>query len=163
MKKLFPLLIILTLAFGAVSATSFPAPTGVPPTGTIVPLHTGTHQIKQGGLSVNTFIAEGIALFNQQIYINNTNLGNTTEGQKGHLKGSSVVGADNANIVAFGGLYLDDPNNPDSANEIKTSLIGSDEIRANRFLQSRNVSHDESIAKKRELCADEKGQVVFCN
>jgi hypothetical protein len=158
MKKLFPLLIILTLALGAVSATSFPAPTGLPPEGNIIPIHTGTDQIKNGNLSVNTFIAESIALFQQQLYINNTNLGNSQSGQKGHLKGSSVAGASNSNIVAFGGI---DRSTGEDV-EYNTSILGSDTITAKRFLRSFNVAHDQSVKPRRELCADAEGRVVFC-
>lgn len=162
MKKIIPLLIIITLAFGAVSATSFPAPTAPAPAGNIVPVHTGASQTKNGSLSVNTFIARAVASFQQQIYINNTNLDKTDEGEKGNLKGSSVSTAENANLVIFGGVIENDPDEPADDVIYDTSIIGTDIITAQNFLQSWNVSHDASIATKRDLCADAEGNVVFC-
>jgi hypothetical protein len=163
MKKLIPLLIIIILAFGAVSATGFPAPAGSPPTGNIVPLHTGTSQVKNGSLSVNTLVASGIAVFKQQIYINNTNLGETTDGQKGHLKGS-YSDQNNASIVVFGGSF-DENNTPTTIDDdilYNTSLIGTDTVTAKQFLQSGRVAHGIENTK-RDLCADTAGQVVYCD
>jgi hypothetical protein len=162
MKKLIPLLIIIILAFGAVSATSFPAPTAPAPAGNIVPVHTGIQQTKNGNLSVDNFIARAVADFRQQIYINNTNLGKTAEGEKGNMKGSSVVAAENANLVIFGGVIENDPADDTDDTTFNTSVIGTDIITAKNFLQSWNVSHDATIAQKRDLCADADGNVVFC-
>lgn len=162
MKKIIPLLIIITLAFGAVSATSFPSPTVPAPGGNIVPVHTGASQTKNGSLSVNTFIARAVASFQQQIYVNNTNLDKTDEGEKGNLKGSSVTTAENANLVLFGGVIENDPSITADDVTYDTSIIGTDIITAQNFLQSWNVSHDATIAQKRDLCADTDGNVVFC-
>lgn len=162
MKKLIPLLIIITLAFGAVSATSFVAPTASAPFGNITPIHTGGSQTKNGNLSVNTFIARGVTNFRQQIYINNTNLGESNEGEKGNLKGSSGATSENANLVLFGGVIENNPADDNDDVTYNTSIIGTDIITAQNFLQSGNVSHDAAIAQKRDLCADGDGNVLFC-
>lgn len=67
----------LVLAAGlSLVHADFPAPTTTPPGGNIdVPLHTGPDQVKDGGLSVNTFQALQNAQFKQQTFLNGTVFG----------------------------------------------------------------------------------------
>lgn len=159
-NRIFKTLGLLTLLItfsGLVSATTFNQPAATPPTGNIVPLHTGSSQQKTGSFSVNTLLARGIATFNQQVYINNVSPGT------GVLRGSGIVGSDNEKVVAFGGIVEgSDPNSTDDDEAYNTSLVGSGRITAEKFLRAGKIAHDATIAEKRSLCADSEGRVVFC-
>lgn len=151
-------LIILLLVVG-VSANPFPSPLTNPPSERIVPIHTGSDQTKDGSLSVNAFIARGMTRLLDRTYINNSNANN----QRGYLRGSSVVGADNEGLVVLGVTFPGPDDTTETDDTIfDTSLIGTGRITTAQRFQARSLAHDEQIAKKRDLCADETGTIVFC-
>ncbi|HTH93120.1 MAG TPA: hypothetical protein VL576_01385 [Candidatus Paceibacterota bacterium] len=128
------------LAFGLVIAgalsfthADFALPSASAPASNIdAPLHTGPDQVKDGGLSVNLFLANQNAQFKQQTFLNGTVFG----GNVGDPNSTVVVGdgTASANLSVKGGLS------------------------AALALISGSVANPSNNA----LCADAKGTIVPC-
>jgi hypothetical protein len=128
----------LVLGLAAVGALSlvhadFPLPAASAPGANIdAPVHTGPSQVKNGGLSVNTFLANDNAQFEQQTFLNGTVFGGTPG-----LATSTVAIGDGtapANIVVNG------------------------DVAAHAFIQSTSVAN----ANSSNLCATSTGTIVTC-
>ena len=124
--------LIVALSVGFIHA-DFPSPTATPPGANIAtPLHTGPDQVKDAGLSVNTFLANQNAAFKQQTFLNGTVFG----GNPGDATSTVVVGDTTlpANIAVNGNLS------------------------AASFIQSTSVAN----ASSSNLCASPNGTIVTC-
>ena len=112
---------------------AFPMPSAAAPGNNIdVPVHTGPAQVKNGGLSVNTFLANDNAQFKQQTFLNGTVFGGTPG-----LSTSTVAIGDGtapANITVNGN------------------------VSAAQYIQSTSVANGDSS----NLCATTNGTIVTC-
>ncbi len=145
--KIIPQLLILisgiVLAVGAsyVHAALFTEPTGAPVmSNKDVPIHVGADQVKNGGLSVGTFLANQNAQFDQQVF-----LGGTTARM---VRGGAPATANST--VNIGGFNVDN-----SVDRVKTMVDGS--VFANS-LEGTDLSNNSS----RKVCANAAGKLVLC-
>ncbi len=123
LKKYFPLVIALLFVTGIVYAGVWNDPTSTAPNNNVdVPVHIGNDQVKQigttnataGGLSVNSFISGGNALFDQQTFFQSPISGATAGG---------------GNTVTFGG----------STNTVNINATGS--VSAAKYIKSTPVAN----------------------
>jgi hypothetical protein len=125
--------LVVAMAFGVTHA-QFVGPTTTPPSGNIdVPIHTGPDQVKNGGLSVNTFLANENAQFKQETFLNGTVFG----GSPGGVIFTVPIGDSTApaNIAVNGNLS------------------------AVTLIQSTSVQNGNSS----NLCATTNGTIVLCS
>jgi hypothetical protein len=136
--NLFYVILGLALAFTlSVSfAADFTGPTASAPGGNVpTPLHTGPDQVKDGGLSVNGFIANQNAQFKQQVFLNGT-----------------VLGGSPTNNEASSAINIGDQNTP-------TNISVSGGLSAHSYLQSSSVANSSNLS----LCATSNGTIVNCS
>ncbi len=141
MKKTTLLDNLKFIAFGLVVAAGlslvhadFPAPTTTPPGANIdVPLHTGPSQVKDGGLSVGSFIANDNAQFKQQTFLNGT------------VFGGSPANAQTSSTVAIGDVN-------------RASISVNGDLSAIGGIKNDSVANANSSA----LCADTGGTIILC-
>lgn len=91
-------------------------------------------QIKDGGLSVNTFVAAQNAQFNQQLFL------------RGIIRGGFPGDGASTSTVTFGG----------NGKTVSGDVSGT--LSANKYLQSLDV---DGYAET-QLCADQNGNVIAC-
>ena len=130
--KYITLGLIVALAIGVTHA-SFTLPTTTPPGANVAtPLHTGPDQVKDAGLSVNTFLATQNAAFKQQTFLNGTVFG----GKPGDASSTVSIG--------------------DSTAPANVAVNGN--LSAATFLQSSSVANTSAS----NLCATADGTIVTC-
>lgn len=122
------------IALGLVAAATLGfAQTATPPGANVdAPLHTGPDQVKNGSLSVNTFLANQNAAFKQQTFLNGVVFG----GKPGDATSTVNIG--------------------DTAAPANISVNGN--LSAVSFLQSSSVANASSY----HLCATANGTIVTC-
>lgn len=124
---------IILVGIVGLAHADFPMPAASAPANTIdVPVHTGPTQVKDGGLSVGTFLANQNAQFKQQTFLKGTVFGGTPG-----LSTSTVAIGDGiapANIVVNGN------------------------VSAAQYIQSTSVANGNSS----NLCATANGTIVTC-
>lgn len=130
--KYIALGLILAGSFGLVHAQFNPS-VSAPGNTIATPLHTGPDQIKDGGLSVNTFFATQNAAFQQQTFLNSI------------VRGGSPSDTDSAIVIG------------DASAPANIAVNGA--VSAKAFLQSSSIANNDSSA----LCATATGALVTCD
>ncbi|MDB5188781.1 MAG: hypothetical protein JWM92_379 [Candidatus Nomurabacteria bacterium] len=126
---------ILAAALSVVHAGTFTAPSASAPSSNVdVPLHTGPDQVKDGGLSVNTFTAWQNAQFKQQLFLN------------GIVFGGTPTNSGTTSTVVMG----------DTTTPANLSVNGG--VSASAFITSASVANSSSL----NVCANSTGTLVTC-
>ncbi|MEO5646359.1 MAG: hypothetical protein ABIO57_01145 [Candidatus Paceibacterota bacterium] len=125
--------LIVALGLNMVSAASWIGPNASSPSGNIaIPLHTGPAQIKDGGLSVDTFLASQNAQFGQQVFF------------KGMVRGGTPT--DSSSTVQFG------------TGSNATNITATGNVSAVSSISSSSVANTSSSP----LCATTNGTIILC-
>ncbi len=137
---IFTLILGLTLSVGlSYLHAAWSDPAGTPPAGNLyAPITTSDGaQVKEGGLSVNTFTATKHAQFDQRTFF------------RGSLKGGTPA---TTGVLQIGGT----PANADDQYRVRTNVTG--DVYSLLTLGSTELISNE----KNRLCGDTEGHVVLC-
>lgn len=148
-KKIVGLTFIGAFVFFTAAKSAWTGPTAAPFGGNLpIPLHdSAVDQVKEGGLSVAAFIANGDALFREQVRF------------KEWINGSGKGSVPEKPLLVFG-----DPEN--TKNPVTLSVTGDVSIAntaAKSVLVSGKVAKAENDGITSTLCATDSGTIVLCS
>lgn len=151
-QKFIATLFVFSFAVAAsVLATgTFNDPTAAAPAGNVpIPIHQGLDQIKDAGLSVNTFIANQTSLFSQKAIFPGTLRGRTTD---------CVSLGTTSETICIGGK--NSQNAADSHGDVSVTELGKMSVVGK--INQGYISNTENLTGTTNLCADKSGQIVRC-